>query len=377
METSLTKQNYNHQSHFIVNAKYAFNRNEIDLILALLTAIRKEDKDFKDYSFDIKELEEKTFKKWNSMQLQENAESLMSKSLKIQISKNNWKIFNWFSYFEYNNGLITCRFDKGLKPYLLELKNRFVISDLRMILPMRSSYSKRIYLLLKEYAKIGKRTFKIEEIQEMLLVPSSYKEKYNKFKVSVLEKAQTDINKFTDLEVEFTEKKRLRKVIEVTYTIKKNHNDLKSFISYIRELYVNELLFHTKEKRPLKCSEKGLLYYADNNQNINKKESQKLWEYLHENRKELYVFKVSEEEINEMKKNISLISLDAFKDYLKENFAHKKIIRLTKSNTKEKFDVSIFPNGKLYDMSGESLDENSEAIWELMYELAQNGRLKL
>jgi len=33
----------------LVNAKYALTRNEIDLILTLLTEIKKEDKDFQDY----------------------------------------------------------------------------------------------------------------------------------------------------------------------------------------------------------------------------------------------------------------------------------------------------------------------------------------
>ena len=377
MNTNLTERNYSRQSHLIINAKYGLSTREINMILTLLTAIDKKDEDFKNYMFTLSDFKDKTDITMTTNNLKQVIRGLMAKPLEIQTSNKKWEIFNWFSYFKFDNGVITCRFDKALKPYLLEIKERFVISDLRMILPMRSSYSKRMYLILKEYAKIGKRTFIIEELQDLLKVPTSHKERYSKFKSDVLKRAEIDINKFTDLEVSFLEKKRGKKVIAITYIIKKNHNDLKSFISYIRELYVNELLFHTKEKRPLKCSEKGLLYYSDNNQNINKKESQKLWEYLHENRKELYVFKVSEEEINEMKKNISLISLDAFKDYLKENFAHKKIIRLTKSNTKEKFDVSIFPNGKLYDMSGESLDENSEAIWELMYELAQNGRLKL
>ena len=50
MKTSLTKKNYSRQSYFIVNEKYAFSRNEIDLIITLLTAISK---DFKDYYFDI------------------------------------------------------------------------------------------------------------------------------------------------------------------------------------------------------------------------------------------------------------------------------------------------------------------------------------
>jgi len=46
----------------LVNAKYALTRNEIDLILTLLTEIKKEDKDFQDYIFSLKDLEFKTLK---------------------------------------------------------------------------------------------------------------------------------------------------------------------------------------------------------------------------------------------------------------------------------------------------------------------------
>jgi hypothetical protein len=147
-----------------------------------------------------------------------------------------------------------------------------------------------MYLLLKEYAKIGMRTFNVEELQEILKVPKSKKEKYSKFKSDVLRKAEADINKFTDLEVSFSEKKRGRKVIEVTYTIRKNFADLKAFIATIRELYINTLLYHTKDGRPLKCSDTGLLYYSDTMENINKVESMKLWEYLHENQARLTCF---------------------------------------------------------------------------------------
>lgn len=290
METNLTERNYSRQSHLIVNAKYALTPSEINLILTLLTAIKKEDKDFKDYTFTLTEFNQKTKKSMTTKDLNNTVKSLMSKPLEIYISEKKWKVFHWFSYFECDDSLITCRFDKALKPYLLEIKDRFVISDLRMILPMRSSYSKRMYLLLKEYAKIGMRTFNVEELQEILKVPKSKKEKYSKFKSFVLKKAEADINKFTDLEIKFSERKRGKKVIEVTFTIKKNHTDLKAFIGYIRELYVNELLYHTKEGRPLKCSQDGLLYYSDTMENINKKESMKLWEYLHENQAHLTCF---------------------------------------------------------------------------------------
>lgn len=286
----LTERNYLRQSHIITNAKYALTRGEIDLVLTLLTSIKKRDRAFKDYEFTISELEAKTSRAWNSKQLQDNIESLMAKPLRVQTDTNKWKLIPWFSYFEYDNGAITCRFDKALKPYLLEIKERFVISDLRMLLPMRSSYSKRIYMMLKEYEKIGERTFSVSDLQSILKSPKSHLDRYNKFKSAVLEQAVKDINKYTDLEVNFTEIKLGRKVNKVKYTIGKNTVSLKEFIATIRDLYPNQRLYYYNDK-PLKCSDKGLLYYADDSlDTLTKTEALKAWNYLHENRSKLEIF---------------------------------------------------------------------------------------
>jgi len=291
MDNDLTNRNHTRQSHVIVNARYALSRSEIDIVLTLLTAITKEDEDFKDYQFTLSQFEKKTNRKWNSKQLKESVKSLMTKLLEIPRGKRGWEVVNWFSYFFYDdNGLITCRFDKSLKPYLIELAGTRILADFRHLLPMNSSYSKRMYLLLKEYDKIGSRKFDIDKLQDILKVPKSYIAKYADFKKKVLKKSEADINKFTDLEVKLVENKTGRKVTSITFTIKKNNADLKAFIKTIRELYVNVVLDYTKDGRPLKCSDKGLLYYSDTMENINKKESMKLWEYLHENRENLECF---------------------------------------------------------------------------------------
>lgn len=292
--TDLTKRNFTRQSHMIVNARYALTRGEIDIVLTLLTAIKHEDEDFKDYQFTMKELEKKTNRKWNSKQLKDTIKSLMGKPLDIpKESGKGWTIVNWFSSFDYdNNGIITCRFDKALKPYLIQIQGTRIISDFRHLLPMQSSYSKRMYLLLKEYDKIGSRKFNVKELQEILKVPNSHKTRYNKFKQDVLERSEKDINKFTDLEVKFVEKKQGRKIHEVIFFIKKNNNNLKDFISNIRTDYVDVILFHTNNQKPIKCSDKGLLYYADaSNLILNKQSAQKTWEWLHENRNKLECFK--------------------------------------------------------------------------------------
>ena len=370
MNGDLTKRNHTRQSHIIVNARYALSRAEIDIVLTLLTSISKEDEDFKNYKFTIGELEEKTGRKWNSKQLKDTVKSLMTKPLELPTEDSDWEIVNWFSYFKYEKHLITCRFDKRLKPYLLEIIGARILADFRHILPMKSSYSKRMYLLLKQYNKIGSRTFEVEHLQDILKVPNSHK-LYSNFKMKVLKRAEEDINKFTDLEVKLSERKRARKVVEVTYSIKKNTTDLKSFIQTIRELYVNQLLHYTKDNRPLKCSEKGYLYYADQeNSYIGKKEAQKLWEYLYENRRDLYIFKQSSEE---NLKHVYLSSIEFFKEYLKKEFVHKKIAQLKQGD--KILDISIFPNGRLYEMNGEVLSDEGE-ILRVLYGLAREGRIK-
>ena len=370
MNTDLTKRNYNRQSHFILNARYALSVREINMLLTLLTAIDKKDKDFKDYIFTLSDFKNKTDITMTTNNLNQVIKSLMSKPLEIRTSDKKWEIFNWFSYFKFDSGVITCRFDKDLKPYLLEIKERFVISDLRILLSMKSSYSKRIYLLLKEYAKIGSRTFEVIEIQEILKVPKGMR-RYDNLKRQVLKRAEKDINKFTDLEIKLSEKKLGKKVVKVTYTIRKNTTDLKTFIEVIREHYTNMILHHSKDNRPIKCSKKGFLYYSDEESSIDKKEAQKLWEYLHENRENLYVFKQG---LQENKKHAYLSNIEFFKEYLKNNFAHKKIVEVKQGD--RVIEISLFPNGKLYDMSGESLDyEAVDKIWDIIYGLAKDGKL--
>lgn len=306
MEYNLSNRNYSKQYYLIVNAQYALLPNEIDLVLTVLTEIKKEDEDFKTYSFTKAELEQKTNKKWDSIQLKNTVKGLMTKPLEIKVKDNiegkelsYWQIFNWFSSFRYrSDGIITCRFDSDLKPYLLGIKERFVISDLRMMLLMKSSYSKRIYLLLKEYAKIGHREFELETMHNLLKTPKSHKDRFNKFKQSVLDRSIKDINKFTDLKIEYELIKRAKRIIKIKFTIKKNDTDLKTFIQIIRELHPNQDLYKYNE-RMIRCSDRGLLYWASTLKHLSKENAKKAWEYLHDNRKNLEFIKENRRELEE------------------------------------------------------------------------------
>lgn len=293
----LTSRNYFRQAPDLVNGRYSLTKSEGDLVYALLTAIGKDDEDFKDYIFTKSQLESKLGIKIDTTQLRKTAKSLMRKVFEIYRNEQDWELMG-FSYFSYNNGVITCRFDKAMKPYLLQLK-QFVLADIRQLIQIRSEYSRRIYLLLKERMKFGVNKFDIEELQDMLQVPKSYK-LYSKFKQGILNQAVKDINRYTDIRIKnlgtakkpkwFEEHKFIRKVVSVTFHFQKNWDDMKMFIDYIRDIHPNELLYDDKDGRPIKCSEKGLLYYADKaDEWVDKKTAEKLWKYLHDNRERLYI----------------------------------------------------------------------------------------
>ena len=55
-----------------------------------------------------------------------------------------------------------------MKPFLLSLKSHFTTYDVRNILKLPSTYSVRIYELLKQYEKIGKRRFDLQELKEII-----------------------------------------------------------------------------------------------------------------------------------------------------------------------------------------------------------------
>lgn len=112
----------------------------------------------------------------------------------------------------------TVRFSIGedLKDYLTNLDKNYTSYQLINIPRLRSGYSIRIYELLFQYKKIGLRYFEIEDLQRK--VGSEYK-LYGDFKRKVLNQAQKDLKKHTDLAFAFAEKKTGRKVIGVEFII--------------------------------------------------------------------------------------------------------------------------------------------------------------
>ena len=90
------------------------------------------------------------------------------------------------------------------------------------VIRFKSTYSIRLYELLKQYEKIGERTFDLIEFKKTLGIrPGSYK-LYGHLKSKILNPTQKELKQNADIRFDFKEKKQGRKVVGIIFRIKQN-----------------------------------------------------------------------------------------------------------------------------------------------------------
>jgi plasmid replication initiation protein len=216
MPKKIVKQDYK-----LVNARYKLNKNEQKLVLF---GIADPDDPHKIYSIKVSELSHDLNEslKTNHTRLKKFCEDLIKKPVSVPRPTGGFLVASWFADLEYKPGEATIEYSisQKLHPELINLRERFVKYNLANILPLNSTYSIRVYQLLKEYEKIGSRVISVAELQDMFQVPKSMKV-YADFKRYVLNVAMQEINEHTDISFTFKEIKTGRKVTDIQFIIKK------------------------------------------------------------------------------------------------------------------------------------------------------------
>jgi len=114
------------------NARYSLSELGIKVVSVLISMLKVNDKDFKEYNIkttDFKELIGSTSKKTYEY-IDVMTDELMKKPFKIGDEK-----FNWIYYAKYhkNDSYVTLKVAPDLKPYLLELNKNFLQYDIKNI----------------------------------------------------------------------------------------------------------------------------------------------------------------------------------------------------------------------------------------------------
>ncbi len=212
-------------------ARFTLTLTEQRLILYAITKIKPTDTAFTEYEFNLKDFYSVCgiSGKESYTEIKKQCISLKSKAWWITVLDENgseWEsAVTWFNTLRTNkkSGKIRIKFHEDMMPYLLELSKQygetgsyFTSYDLKYILPMKSTYSIRIYELLKSYQKNNKSWwFKLDKLKHILNC-ENYK-RYPDFRRFVLEPAIKEINKFTDLSIEYSTVKDGNKIDEITF----------------------------------------------------------------------------------------------------------------------------------------------------------------
>ncbi|RMB00058.1 replication initiation protein [Hydrogenothermus marinus] len=212
----------------LVEAKYKLTKEEFSIVLFLIALIQPQDEDLKEYQIPVKILKAISGTKHKNMYrvVKEALEGLLKKPIKIKTleedGKERFLICNFISHGEYKEGegSFIVGIDKKLKPYLLFLKENFTSSKLKYFFSLRSFYSMRLYILLKQFEKTGFRVDYIPELREILGIGKNEYPRFDNFEKRVIKKAVEEINQKTDLEVSYKKKKTGRRITHIEFYIK-------------------------------------------------------------------------------------------------------------------------------------------------------------
>lgn len=274
----------------LITARYKLSTVEQKLVLSIISMIRPTDTDFMNYQIPVSQFEFLTNND-NARRLKKYCKDLMSKPLEIE-TERGWTLFNWFAHIEYikNDAMLECSVSPKLKPFLLELKENFKSYDLKYILDMQSEYSIRIYELLKKSERMGYFEIDLEELQELLQVPDSFK-RYDNFKRKVLQVTSIEIAKLTDIYFDFQEIKHGKKVAKIKFIIKRNIQNLTAEMDYefkkFREHIIKEyeglpVLFHPQLERHIMIKN-SLLVIEESGTIIKSERALELWNFIYKN----------------------------------------------------------------------------------------------
>ena len=201
------------QDNRLVDAPRFFSLQEQKFFIFLISQLNPSDKEELNLRIPLSE-----FAKALGMEDDSNArrdlkyitKNLMSRVIEMRDEiEDSITLVHLVSYAKYwlGKGYADIRISEEIAPYLFNLKERFTTYKLSNAMKLSSFYAVRIYELLKKHEKLKQRTFTIDELKRKLGIKKGQYSRTNNFKARVLDIAAREINKKTDIKINFELKK--------------------------------------------------------------------------------------------------------------------------------------------------------------------------
>jgi plasmid replication initiation protein len=164
-------------------------------------------------------------------ELEQSCETLVDRpAIRIPLEvPGRYALANWVSYAELDRDTqsITVKLVYELLIYLQGMTEQFTKYDLLNIREIRSFYSIRLYELLAQYqhAKQKQRHFTVDEFRA-IIDPDNRWPRYADLRRNVIMRGVSDINRKTNLTVDYTTEKTGNKTTGLTFHIKPKRPEL-------------------------------------------------------------------------------------------------------------------------------------------------------
>jgi len=216
------------KSNALVEASYRLTPAEQGIVLCCISQIQKGDivTDKTMYSVSVTEYAKITGTNLNTAyrDVKEAVIRLWRREVRLSSRPNGEGqheqvlITRWIQSVRYSDkgGNVELRFCRDMLPYISSLSGCFTKYAIENVAKMSSGFGIRLYELLRQWRADGKRTLSVEWLREALLISGKYKA-IKDFKRRVIEPAVADINKHTDLWVDWGQKKTGRRVTHLSF----------------------------------------------------------------------------------------------------------------------------------------------------------------
>jgi plasmid replication initiation protein len=238
----------------LIRAKYSLSLYQTRFIAHMATRINRDDTDFFTYTIRLNELLELlNIERRHWKRLDKTLTELIGKIIVIENSDIEIKKTALLSYFSIDKKteIVEYRFDKSMKPYLLDLSNKFKRGSytklsFEKIVGFSSQYSAKLYEVLEMKAKQSEAyrnsamlvfEYDLQDLKELLLgqynlktgnieIPKSYSI-FGNFKKRVLDPAHRELKEKGEYFFEYQTLKVGNRVVGIKFTIHKNGEKIK------------------------------------------------------------------------------------------------------------------------------------------------------
>lgn len=195
----------------LFNTRNHWTEFQINLLITLIHKVKKDDNVFKTYPIKAKEI---IPYKMSFIELKEATLKLLNRTYEVSQNNRIYQVAIVSSIaFRRGEGVLEIILHPIIKSYFLELKEKYTLISIKYLLSFKSTYSKRLYIWLKEDRE--NFIFDIQNMKQQFGIEERYSD-YNTFKKRVILQAQRELSS-SDFPFFFQERKNSRKVESIQF----------------------------------------------------------------------------------------------------------------------------------------------------------------